>query len=120
MDQRKEELKRLKKIYNRKRRKCVGIWKAFAVVFLLIALVAAFVQFVPLLPAVILVLALPAFVGDFLVAYAWIIPVSLGASGVLFLMFAILALWGKGKLRRSKEFLDYRTMKTILKAKKRN
>ena len=118
MDQRKEELKRLKKLYKRKKRKSVGVWSALAIAFLLIALVAAFVQFVPLLPAIMILLLFPAYVGDFLFANVWLIPASLGLSTVLFLLFAILAAIGRKRLKRSKEFFDYRTLKTTLKAEK--
>ena len=100
MDDRKLQLKQLRKIANKQKRKYVTAWKVLTIIFLLAAmgLVAehVFVKFLP--------------------CYA-----IHGAAAALALSLIALILWGVGKKKWKKtiEYLDYRTMKNTLRQEKK-
>ncbi len=119
MDQRKEQLKALKKAYTRKKRKSVGIWRLLAVIFLLLSLIAACILFVPLVPVMLLVLLLPEAATAFLADNLWLFSAVLGGSSVLFVLFSIVAGCRKRKVKKSSEYLDYRTLENYTQSGKR-
>ena len=118
MDQRKEELKRLRKGYRRRKAGCVGVLRAIAIVFLLTALAAGAVLLVPLLPKAVVIPPELADVLQFLAAQPWLLPAVATGGTALFFLFAVIAAYNHKKLKKSREFLDYRTLKTTLKAEK--
>lgn len=118
MDQRKAQLKTLKKAYKRAKRKSLGLWKCLAVLFLIVALLAAFVLFVPLVPTLLLVSFLPIELVRSLAENIWILYLMFGVGLVLFIEAALIAKVEKKKLKKTAAYLDYRTMKLTLKAEK--
>ena len=118
MDQRKEELKRLRKRYRSKKAGCVGVWRVIAIIFLLTALVAGAALLAPLLPEAAVIPPELAYVLQFLSAQPWLLPAVAAGGTALFILFAVIAGCNHKKLKKSREFLDYRTLKTTLKAEK--
>ena len=98
MNERKAQLKSLKKAYNRAKRKHVTFWKIFGILFLLAAVVlsagAFWVREQPL----------------FMKA-----AVAAAAAWMLFLIFWIFWIRGNGKFKKTAGYLDYRTMKRAMK-----
>lgn len=121
MDTRTQMLRELKKAYRKKRRSCTGIWKTLCVLFLLGSVLLILAAMFP----VSLQIPLDWLLGTPYVLVLRVTNVCLfylaGAGcAVLFLLF--LLFWSRGgvKLKKSREYLDYRTMKNTLKAEKEN
>lgn len=100
MDDRKLQLKQLKKIANKAKRKYVTAWKVMAIVFLLIAAALGvehvFIKFLPC--------------------------ITLYAIAALLALFLLTLIpWGVGKKKWKKtvEYLDYKTMKNTLRQEKK-
>ena len=100
MDDRKLQLKQLRKTANKVKRKYVTFWKVMAIIFLLAAIGLGvehvFVKFLP----------------------CWTLYVI---AGLLLLFLITLIPWGVGKKKWKKtvEYLDYRTMKNTLRQEKK-
>jgi len=144
MDERKAQLKMLKKAYHRDKRTCVTLWKTLSVVFLVLAVLFGAVavllcisdhaatqrlwQFLPRMPA------LEGYEGFLNIAdragslmgleitmdeyqLCWITVFFLAALGCLVLLLVALPLWGRGvrKLKKTRGYLDYQTMKRAVK-----
>ncbi len=116
MDERKEQLKVLKKAYNKKKARMLGIWKWLFALSLLFAAVLMGLRFVPVwvllyLPAVITEkLMMPLFI-----QLSW---VALGVLGGIFLLSVIGWCVNAKRLKKTEAFLNYRTMRSALKVEK--
>ena len=118
MDQRKEQLKSLKKEYKRERRRVVTPWKTLAILGFLGAVILAAAgayslygeMVVPYLPAEIL----PYITAKLLkiLRAGALVALAVGISASI--------MWGNGnrKLKRSEAFLNWRTMKEVLHTEK--
>ena len=99
MDERKAQLKMLKKAYKRAKRKHVTLWKILGILFLIAAVVfSASVMFHRMYPLFMKARMLAA-------AAAWL----------LFAVAAILWACGNRKFKKTAGFLDYQTMKRAIK-----
>lgn len=100
MDDRKLQLKQLKKTANKIKRKYVTAWKVMAFLFLFAAVALSvehvFVKFLPCMTLYVI-------------------------AGLLLLFLITLIPWGVGKKKWKKtvEYLDYRTMKNTLRQEKK-
>ena len=114
MDQRTEEMKRLKKAYKRLLWKRTGIWRVLEAFSLLAA--AAFGA-TALVPGMAQMLSnwIPEL--DFLLQQQRVVAAALDCL-VLFFLFCLAADLAGRKVDRSQAYLDYRTIKNTLKAEK--
>ena len=114
MDERKQEVRRLRVTGKRIKRKYVMAWKTLAIIMMVLALI-----FVPqsLAPQLCSNIA-QVFAGWDEGAMLWLCRSIAAASLVLFAVFAVL--WGRGKRKwqKTQEYLEYQTLKRTLKAEK--
>ena len=144
MDERKAQLKMLKKAYNRDKRKCVTLWKTLAIVFMVLTLLSGAVavllsaadnvvarqlrQILPQLPHMKenegflgLVHQVGSCVGlEITMAGGelfWVTVFALASLVCLVLLIVALPLWGRGarKFKKTRGYLDYQTMKRAVK-----
>ena len=119
MDDRVKELKVLKKAYKRAKRRAITLWKLMAVFNFLACICCGLLGFFPVQVAQLaarleLAVSLP--------TGAIALTVLQIMTGVTGLVFAVaLAMWiaGRRKVKRSDEFLSYRTLKEALWAEKK-
>ncbi len=121
METRTQMLRALKKAYRKKRRSCTGMWKALCVLFLVGSVLLIFAVLFPCH----LWIPLEWLLGR---PYVLVLRVTnarlfyLAGAGCAILFLVCTLLWNRGgiRLRKSREYLDYRTMKNTLKAEKEN
>ena len=124
MDQRKQELKRLKKASGRARRKKTALWKTLALISLMAGLLyagASLFETAVFAPAVrqwcqeTLGITLGTLQPQ-LIQMFWLLS---GLFGLLFLGLLIPWCRGNRRWKRSREYLDYQTLKRTLQAEKK-
>jgi len=141
MDERRAELKRLRKAAKKARRRSVSPWKGLGIFFLLLAILLSGVVALVKMPGAAVTecpFADALLAGESAVYSAWdllvnkVCPAYVGkvdfpeltvlvVTAALWLLFILcLALWirGKKKWKKTEEFLNYRTMKNVLREEK--
>ena len=114
MDERKQEVKRLRVTGKRIKRKYVTAWKTLAIIMMVLALLFVPQSLAPQLCSSIAQVFARWDEG----ALLWLCRGIAAASLVLLAVFA--GLWGRGKRKwqKTQEYLEYQTLKRTLKAEK--
>ena len=116
MDERKEQLKVLKKVYKKEKAKKLAVWKWLFALSIVFAAVLCALKFAP----VWVLLYLPAAITEKIMMplFAQICYLALGVLALVFLLSVIgWAVNGK-RLKKTEAFLNYRTMRSALKMEK--
>lgn len=117
MDERKEQLKVLKKGYRKQKGKILGVWKWLFALSIVFGAALVAVKFAP----VWVLLYLPAMVTEIVMMplFTQICYLALGVLGVLLLVSVVGWMAGGKRLKKTEAFLNYRTMRYALKAEKK-
>ena len=116
MDERKEQLKVLKKAYRKEKARKLGVWKWLFALSVIFAAALLALKFAP----VWVLLYLPSVITEKLMTplFAPICYLSLGVLGIIFLLSVIFWAVNVKRLKKTEAFLNYRTMRSALKAEK--
>lgn len=119
MDERKKELKVLRKAYKRAKRRAITLWKLMTVFNFLACICCAALGFFSLqIQQFAEQLALSVCLPNDPITLT-VMQILTGVTGLVFVVALTMWIAGKRKLKRSDEFLSYRTMKEALWAEKK-